>query len=66
MRFSADPAYRIGGDDARSRPALAGPAARLAEDQNFDICLCLISNRVALSCRWHPEPFSFRWAPLDG
>lgn len=30
-RIAADPASRIGGDDANPRPALAGPSARLAE-----------------------------------
>jgi hypothetical protein len=31
---AADPASGTGGDDARPRPAVAGPLVRLAEDQS--------------------------------
>lgn len=44
LSIAADPACLIGGDDAGPRPALAGPSARLAEDQGPISVICWISN----------------------
>ena len=37
LRFSADPACRIGGDDACPRPRLAGPVGPAREDQDTNL-----------------------------